>query len=228
MQIDIISDPVCPWCYIAKRRLDKVLEMRPAIKTVINWRPFQLNPSVSTEGVDFMEYYITKFGGEQQAQSEINRIRAAGFEDGIQFEYELIKKSPNTLYAHCLMRLAKRNDVANQTVEALFKAYFLEGRDIGNLEVLKDIAVEMGMDGEEVYEDLDEGISSAFVQNELHAARQMGIDIVPCVIINQKYLITGVKKPFDLLQIIDNAYREENGASTPATAASPSANPTQP
>ena len=223
MQIDIVWDPVCPWCYIGKRRLEKVLEMRPAIKTEIHWRPFQLNPSMPLEGKDFHEYYVQKFGGEQEAKSKINQIRAAGFAEGIQFQHEIIQKSPNTLYAHCLMRWAKRKNVESETAEALFKAYFLEGRDIGNLEVLMDIGDEQGMDVMEIYEDLYEGLSNAFVQNELHAARQMGITKVPCVILNQKYMICGVKESFDLLQMIDSAYREETAAGS--TAMPPTPNP---
>ncbi len=213
MQIDIISDFVCPWCIVGKERLMKVLDMRPNFKVEINWRPFFLHPEVPVEGADFMEHYSKKFGGEKEARSHIASIRDAGFAEGFEFHYEKIKRVPNTLKAHALQRLAKGEGKSDEIVNAIFSAYFFEGRDIGEQSVLLDIAKAHGMDVANVEEEFGEESSTlGLVGRDVASAVQMGIRVVPSYILNKQYVITGVKEPFDLLQILESAYYEAQEA----------------
>ena len=216
MQIDIISDFTCPWCVIGKERLFKVLAMRPNFKVSINWRPFQLHTDIPPKGVDFLTYYSKKFGGKSEAKNHINSVREAGFAEGVQFRYDHIKTVPNTLKAHTLQRLAKDEGKSNEMVEALFSAYFVEGKDIGDLATLLEIAKTQGLENEAIEEELTGGsddeeskaIAHALVKRDVAAAVQMGIRVVPSFILNKQYVVTGVKEPFDLLKIIETAYSE--------------------
>lgn len=212
MQIDIVSDFVCPWCLVGKARLMKVLAMRPNFKVEINWRPFMLHPEVPLEGVDFATHYVKKFGGDVEAKSHINAIRDAGFAEGIQFHFDKIKRVPNTLKAHGLHRLAIQVGKSDEIVNALFSAYFMEGRDIGDLAVIMDIAKTHDMDVSNIEEELTEGATAGLVGRDVASAVQMGIRVVPSFILNKQYVITGVKEPFDFLQIIESAYHEAQEA----------------
>ena len=154
MQIDIISDFTCPWCIIGKERLFKVLAMRPNFNVKINWRPFQLHTDLPPEGADFLTYYGKKFGGKIAAQNHINSVRDAGFAEGVQFRYDHIKRVPNTLKAHTLQRLAKEEGKSDEMVDALFSAYFVEGKDIGELDVLLEIAKNKGLTNPDIEAEL--------------------------------------------------------------------------
>jgi predicted DsbA family dithiol-disulfide isomerase len=224
MQIDIISDFVCPWCIIGKERLLKVLAMRPNFKVEINFRPFSLHHEVPLDGVDFQKHYIKKFGSEIALKGHINTIREAGFNEGFKFNYELIKRVPNTLKAHALHRFAKPSGKADQIIDAILSAYFIEGRDIGELSVLLEIAKAHDLDAIKFNEEILEGVILGLVSRDIGSAVQMGVRVVPSFILNKQYVITGVKEPFDLLQIIETAYfesqeAEANLANAPASAA---------
>jgi predicted DsbA family dithiol-disulfide isomerase len=143
--IDIISDVICPWCYIGKRRLEKAVA---AFGGPVNgrWLPFQLNPTMPKEGVSRREYRTKKFGSWERSQELDARVVAVGKEEGIHFAFDRIERTPNTLDAHRLIGLAERKGVQGAVVEALFRAYFTEGRDISNRQILLDVVAEAGLD----------------------------------------------------------------------------------
>jgi len=223
MRIDIVSDIVCPWCFVGKRRLEKVLQMRPAMRPEMKWRPFTLNPDVPIEGRPFAEHYARKFGGEEEAQRVLATIRQGGLDEGIAFRFDLIKTVPHTLKAQQLIRLAGEHGVQDAVGESLFRAYFLEGLDIGSTEVLQQIAAAAGVDHPDLETEFTEGLSKKVVERDIAVAVGMGVTVVPTFLLNQKYAITGVREPFELLQILDRVYNEELASRANPTASAPQA-----
>ena len=146
MQIDIISDVVCPWCFIGKRRIEKALVMRPEIEAEITWRPFQLNPDMPAEGMTRADYIATKFGDSGHSRRIHQTVAEAGATVGIDFAFDKIKRSPNTRNAHRLIRYATRQGAGTDIVTRLFEGYFLQGRDVGDIAALAKIAAEAGLD----------------------------------------------------------------------------------
>ena len=140
MLIDIISDVVCPWCYVGKRRLEAALAARPDLSVEIAWHAFQLNPGMPEEGMDRENYLATKFGGADRAASIYSDIEQAGATEGIEFAFDAIKRTPNTINAHRLILLAGRHGVQDSVVELLFRRYFLAGVDVGDIQQLIAIA----------------------------------------------------------------------------------------
>ena len=149
--IDVISDVVCPWCFVGRRRLGAALallaEHDPALRPVVSWHPFQLNPDLPREGIDRRAYLEAKFGGAEGAAEIYERVLAAGKTVGIDFAFERILRQPNTLDAHRLISWAQARGSAEDVVERLFRAYFLEGRFVGDRQVLAAVAAEAGQDG---------------------------------------------------------------------------------
>ena len=208
MRIDIVSDTICPWCFIGKRRLERALAQRPDIQFEIGWRPFQLNPDMPAEGMDRQTYVATKFGGDDRARQIYQRVRDAGAGDGIAFAFEKIARTPNTLDSHRLIRWAGSAGLQHQVVELLFRRYFLEGRDIGDRAVLTEVAAEAGMDAELVARLLDEGADLDLVREEDKVARDLGIQGVPCFILERKYAVSGAQDPEVFLQVFDRLQQE--------------------
>jgi len=204
MQIDIVSDTVCPWCYIGKRKLDAALAARPEIDVAIGWRPFQLNPDMPAQGMLREEYLSTKFGGADRAERIYDNIRQAGERVGLDFRFDLIAKTPSTLNSHRLNRWAAAAGRQHQVVEIQFRRYFLEGADISEPKVLVEIAEEAGVDADRVAEMLDREDDLDVIRREDALARQMGISGVPCFIVDRKYAVSGAQdvpvfhKVFDL------------------------------
>ena len=150
MIIDVFSDPICPWCFIGKRRMERALDLNGlSDRATIRWRSFQLNPGMPPEGLDRAEYLALKFGGSQRATQIYDAIRDAGETVGIPFEFERIRRTPSTIKAHRLIRFAGRVGLDGTVAEALFQHYFLKGQDIGDDDVLCGIAGECGLDGDE-------------------------------------------------------------------------------
>lgn len=194
--IDIVSDTVCPWCFIGKRRLEAALARKAAdIDVAIAWRPFQLNPDMPKEGLDRRKYLEAKFGGPEGARRVYEAIETAGRSAGIAFDFGRIAHTPNTVDSHRLIDRAGKAKRQDATVEALFRAYFLEGRDIGDLDTLADIAAQAGLDPAETrtYLASDEDVER--IRSEDAMARRMGIQGVPCFILNRKYAISGAQDP---------------------------------
>jgi len=204
MNIDIVSDTICPWCYIGKRKLEAALSTRTDIDVQIGWRPFQLNPEMPRSGMSRQAYLSAKFGGAERAGRIYDNIRAAGAELGIEFRFDLIQRTPSTLDSHRLVRWALADGVQNEVVQSLFDAYFEKGENVGDRDVLVRIASEAGMDGDTVRRQLDDDTDLELIRQEDTMARSMGINGVPCFIIDRKYAVSGAQdvpvfhKVFDL------------------------------
>src|SRR5487761_49423 len=206
MRIDIVADVSCPWCFIGKRRLETALAQRPAIAPDITWRPFQLNPDMPAEGMPREAYLAAKFGGQAHAKRINQAAVDAGTSVGIPFAFEKIQRTPNTLAAHRLVRFAQREGRATELVDRLFAGYFIEGRDIGNSDVLAAIAGESGLDAATARAFLAGASERAEVLADYAGARRLGINAVPCFIFDGQYAISGAQEPafffpvFDLVQ----------------------------
>jgi predicted DsbA family dithiol-disulfide isomerase len=203
MQIDIISDVVCPWCFIGKRRLEKALVMRPEIEADLTWRPFQLNPDMPAEGMARADYIATKFGDSGHSRRIHQTIAEAGATVGIDFAFDKIKRSPNTRNAHRLIRYATREGVGNDVVTRLFEGYFLEGRDIGDIAALAKIAAEAGLNEIEVRTFLSGDSERDEIVAEDRNARRLGVNAVPCYIFAGQYAISGAQEPEFFLPVFD-------------------------
>ena len=220
MQIDIISDTVCPWCYIGKRRLERALAQRDELEVEITWRPFQLNPDMPAGGLDREAYLNAKFGGAQRAQQIYAAIRQAGGGEGIDFAFDKIARTPNTIDSHRLLHWAGEAGLQDAVVEVLFQRYFEQGADIGDREVLVAIAVQGGMDGDEVRARFERGDDLDLVVAQDTNARQMGVAGVPYFIIDGKYAVSGAQDPSVFLQVLDLATRGDDEGEAGASAAS--------
>lgn len=201
--IDIVSDTVCPWCFIGKRRLERALAEKGAEpKVFVGWRPFQLNPDMPAEGMDRKDYLEAKFGGEQGAKRIYDNIRQAGDGEGIDFNFSSVGRTPNTINSHRLIDRAGKEGKQDAVVEGLFHAYFLDGKDIGDTDVLVEIAAAGGLDADatRAYLESDEDVER--IRGEDAMARRMGVQGVPCFILNRKYAISGAQDPQVFLQAI--------------------------
>jgi len=206
--IDVVSDVVCPWCYIGKRRLEAALARLhaddPALEVRINWHPFQLNPELPPGGIDRKRYVEAKFGSARGPDAYA-RVRDAGQSVGIAFDFDRIRIQPNTLSAHRLIGWAQHEQDAETLVERLFAAYFIEGRDVGDHAVLAAIAGEAGFDVAEARAWLDgDGGRDAIAQMDVRA-RTLGVSGVPFFIFDGRVAVSGAHEPEVLLQAIDQA-----------------------
>lgn len=196
VSIDIVSDVMCPWCYIGKRRLDKAVELS-GVDVAVHWRPYQLDPTLPPEGRDRRAYLEAKFGGPERAQAIYDRVREAGRDNGIAFDFNAIRVSPNTLDAHRVIRWAANagDGVQSKLAERLFRLYFEEGANIGDREVLADAAAACGMERDIVADLLASGLDRDKVEAEIAVAQRMGVTGVPCFILEGRYAIMGAQEP---------------------------------
>jgi predicted DsbA family dithiol-disulfide isomerase len=208
MHIDIISDTVCPWCYVGKRRLEKAMALRPDIEFDITWRAFQLNPDMPLEGKDRREHYEAKFGSAERTAQLTDNITNVAREENLDLIYDKIDRMPNTLASHQLIRWSGSAGCQDDVVERLFEAYFTKGQDIGDTAVLSQVAADAGMDGELVSELLENAADQNLVKEEDALARQMGVTGVPCFIVDQKFSLVGAQEADAFLQVFDAAVRE--------------------
>ena len=208
-QIDVISDVVCPWCYIGQRRLAEALSRLAdddaARRAPIRWHPFQLNPDLPQSGVPRKAYLEDKFGGPERAAQVYARVAAAGATVGIPFAFDRIARQPNTRDAHRLIAWAQAQRDASDLVERLFRAYFSEGRAIGDHEVLAAIAGEAGFDSAaaRILLDSDEGVDAVALMDR--RAREIGVQGVPFFIFDQHIAVSGAQEPDALLDAIAQA-----------------------
>lgn len=217
MLIDVISDTICPWCYIGKRRLEAALAQRPEIEFEVVWRPFQLNPDMPANGTERDAYIDAKFGSRDQAKKIYERIAAVGLEEGLEFDIGKQKRLPNTIDSHRLNHWALTAGVQDQVVEALFEKYFIQGENIGEPEILIGVATDAGMDTDIVRDLLSGDADRDLVLREEATSRRMGISGVPCFVIDRKYALVGAQDPDVLLRAIDQAVlAEKEGAVTSA------------
>jgi predicted DsbA family dithiol-disulfide isomerase len=194
MQIDIVSDIICPWCYIGKRRFARALAGVPA-PVEITWRPYQLNPEMPHDGMERSAYLALKFGGPARADDIYAPIREAGEAEGIAFAFDRIRRTPNTLLSHRLVRHAGDYGRQDAVVEGLFAAYFVDGRDVGAIDELSAIAAAAGLDRQstEAYLASDADLETVAAEDAL--ARRMGIQGVPCFIIERRIMVSGAQSP---------------------------------
>ena len=216
MRIDVVSDVICPWCYIGKRRLAAALAQRPEAEAEILWHPFQLNPDMPPEGMARERYIAAKFGGGQHASRIYQNVTEVGATVGIPFHFERIRVTPNTRDAHRLIRHASEAGAADAVVEALFNAYFIEGRNIGDRPTLAEIADEAGLDREATARFLAGREGAEEVLAEDMSARRIGISAVPCFIFDRKYVVSGAQEAEFFFPLFDLLKTEQSAA--PASA----------
>jgi predicted DsbA family dithiol-disulfide isomerase len=206
LTIDVISDVICPWCFIGKRRLEKALATLDRLHEVrVRWLPFQLNPQMPIEGISRREYRIKKFGSWERSQELDAKMVTVGETEGIHFAFDRTERTPNTLDAHRLIWLAEKHGVQDAVVEALFRAYFTEGRDIGNRQTLLDVVAEAGLDWHQAEGVLnsDEGMEA--IREAHEQSRRIGVEGVPFFIVNGKITMSGAQPPDAFLEAFKKA-----------------------
>ena len=212
MQIDVISDTVCPWCFIGKRRLARAIDLRPNIDFDVKWRPYRLDVTVPKGGLDRQVYMNMKFGDDKARIVEMHKLIAAeGAKEGIVFDFAAISRRPDTLDSHRLIRWAEAAGVQDEVVERLFIAYFENGEDIGDIRVLADIADLCGMDGVETARMLESDTDLALVEREDQIAHEMGVTGVPAMIFGNKLAVSGAREPEMLAVVIDRVAAMSSG-----------------
>jgi len=207
--IQVISDIVCPWCYVGKRRLENALASRPEISVEVSWFPFQLSPDMPREGKDRREHYASIFG-EERSREIMSRMKDTGLAEGIAFDTPPGARSPNTLSAHVLLYWASRSVGIDQgaLVEKLFAAHHCRGEDVGSPYVLAGIAGEVGMNSAEVLKALQDGTDENVVEQLMAQAREAGISGVPFFIVNGEHGLSGAQPPEAFLQVLDELTRK--------------------
>jgi predicted DsbA family dithiol-disulfide isomerase len=218
LTIDIVSDVVCPWCYLGEKRLEEALAEEPG-PVAVRWRPYQLDPTIPEGGLDRADYMAKKFGASGRLQSVHDNLTRLGAEVGLPFAFDKIKRWPNTLDAHRLTRWAASAGVQAEVVDRLFKAYFVEGRDIGDRAVLTEIATECGLDAGLVEKLLAEGADADLVRQEIEQAQTMGVSGVPFFIFGGRLGVPGAQEPSVLRQAMAEA-RQAMAEATGAPVAS--------
>lgn len=219
LELQIVSDAICPWCFVAKRQMETALAQLIAEGThlTVRWLPFELNPDMPKAGMDRREYRTLKFGSWEESQALDAQVAAAAKTAGITFRHDLMQRTPNTFDAHRLIWLAGREHVQDAVVEGIFRAYFTEGRDVGDSEVLSDIAATAGLGRERVRSFLAGTDGTEEVRSEIDMARRAGIQGVPTFVVDGYPLFSGAQ-PVDVMtstlrEIIVSTGKEVTGAS---------------
>jgi len=194
--LNIVSDIICPWCYIAKKQLASALALgfetaQLASHFDVTWRPFELNPDMPISGVDRVSYRTQKFGSWQRSQALDADVAAAGKRVGINFRHDLMARTPNSFQAHRLILLAGHDELQNAVVDALFKAYFTEGRNVGETSVLVEIAAEAGLDAERVLKFLHSNVGADEIRSQEQSAMNAEISGVPTFMLNGEVIFSG-------------------------------------
>jgi predicted DsbA family dithiol-disulfide isomerase len=210
LTVEVVSDLICPWCYIGKRRLERAAQLLQTKRLHVRWRPFQLNPDMPAEGMDRREYRTRKFGSWEHAQALDAQIVAAGREVGLAFDYAKVTRTPNTLAGHRLLWLAGERHCQGALAEKLFSAYFVEGRDVGDRQVLTEIGAEVGLMPDEIAEAFTGQAAAAAVAAEEEHARQLGIHGVPTFLVQGKPLGSGAQPEHLLAEVLEKAFAEDD------------------
>ena len=219
MHVAIVSDTICPWCYIGKRRFERAKAGRPT-ELAVEWRPFQLNPDMPAEGVDRMRYLVAKFGSEERVSEIFEAIEQAGESEGIKFVFDRIACTPNTVDSHRLIEYAGAHNVQDKVVEALFHRYFEQGEDISDHSVLTAAGVDGGLNEDELRRFLDGSDGVDEIKKESEAASRAGISGVPCFIFEGRYAVSGAQPPdvFERVFELAAAADSETPAGSPPAA----------
>ncbi len=208
MELDVVIDVVCPWCYVGKKQLDKALAQRPGVVSAVRWRPYQLSSETPPEGVDRAEHYARKFGDSPQYKAAREHLLTVGKELGIAFDFESECRIANTLDAHRLIRWAMSPGLQNEVAEGLMKAYFEDCAFLGDQALLAEIARAAGMDGDLVKDLLASDKDKDLITAEVQQAHQMGIQGVPMFIFNGQSGVSGAQEASVLVQVIDKVQAE--------------------
>jgi predicted DsbA family dithiol-disulfide isomerase len=211
LMIDVVSDVVCPWCYLGKRRLARALASDTGDEIPVRWRPYQLDPTIPVGGLDRKAYMRNKFGDSGRLEEVHDRLRALGAEEGVAFAFDKIERAPNTLDAHRLIRWASVNGAQDAIVEKLFSLYFEQGRDIGDRKLLVETAREAGMDHEVVEKLLADGSDESEVRQEIAQAQSLGVTGVPFFIFASRFGVPGAQSAEVLSTAIERARKSLAG-----------------
>lgn len=203
MLIEFFADLICPWCYIGWHRVLRAVAERPRRAVEIRWQPFQLNPDMPASGMERQMYLQAKFGSRERARQIYGVVEETARRDGIAIDLAKIKRTPNTLDAHRLIRFAESDGEPQALIGALFEAYFREGLDLSDREVLAGTAGRVGMDADRVRLMLagDDELSSVRATDMI--ARQLGLHAVPCMVIDRRYALSGAQEPGSILPLLD-------------------------
>jgi predicted DsbA family dithiol-disulfide isomerase len=208
LTIDVVSDVVCPWCFVGKRRLEKALALVPDVPTEIHWRPYQLAPDLPPEGKPRRQYMLDKFGDPERIRQIHERLTGIGAEEGIPFDFDRIAVAPNTLNAHRLILWARSPDIQGRVVEALFTAFFVEGRNLADDEELIAIGAACGLDASLLAELFPTDADVERTQREYASAQRIGVTGVPFFIVAGRYGIAGAEAPETIAGAIRQAAAE--------------------
>ncbi|MGF1641900.1 MAG: DsbA family oxidoreductase [Rhodospirillales bacterium] len=203
--VEVIFDPGCPWCYIGKRRLELALQARPGITTALRWWPFLLNPNLPADGIDRSSYLLRKFGSEARIARIFGAIADVGQSVEIDFAFDRIRRTPNTINAHRLVRFAGASSKSDATVEALFFHHFVSGRDIGDIRVLIDIGAALGLDVEALAPYLRSDAELGVIYSENARAHRLGINGVPSFVFGRTFVVSGAQEASVLVRMLDIA-----------------------
>jgi predicted DsbA family dithiol-disulfide isomerase len=205
LRIDVVSDVVCPWCFIGKRRLEKAIALRPDVPVSVHYRPYFLNPWVPREGISRVEYLTTKFGSVDRYKANAQRIVAAAREEGLTYNLDAIARQPNTIDCHRLILWSGATGDPARMKQRLMALYFTEGADLSDSEVLVGAARDCGMDADEVRSWLATDKDVAVVEAEAQTAKEAGIGGVPCFIFGGVLAVSGAQAPEYLADAIERA-----------------------
>ena len=203
VRIDVVSDVVCPWCFIGKHRLEKAIALSPDIPVEVHWRPYFLNDWIPREGIAREDYLTTKFGSVERYKGIAQRVGAAAAEEGLVYAADKMKRQPNTIDCHRLIRWAGGIGKAAEMKQRLMDLYFTEGADLTNRAVLVQAASDVGLDPEDVRAALESDQDVAEVEREAQSAKEAGIEGVPCFIFGGRVIVTGAQSPEYLASAIE-------------------------
>ena len=212
VRIDVVSDIVCPWCFIGKHRLEKAIALNPDIPVEVHWRPYFLNDWIPREGISREQYLTTKFGSAERYKGIAQRVSAAAAAEGLTYAMDKISRQPNTLDAHRLIRWADEIGKAAEMKQKLMDLYFTQGADLTSHAVLTQAAADIGLDAETTRKALASDKDVAEIEREALSAKEAGIDGVPCFIFGGKFAISGAQAPEDLAEAIERMAQTADAA----------------
>ena len=212
VRIDIVSDVVCPWCFIGKKRLENAVAMKPDVPVELHWRPYFLNDWIPREGISREEYLTTKFGGVDRYKGIAQRVAAAAQAEGLTYAMDKIARQPNTLDAHRLIRWASEIGKAAEMKQTLMDFYFTQGSDLTDRETLVRAASAVGLDADQTRADLASDKDVAEIEREAEAAKEAGIQGVPMFIFDGRFAVSGAQAPETLAEAIERASQQSADA----------------
>ena len=212
VRIDVVSDVVCPWCFIGKRRLEKALALRPGVAVEVHWRPYFLNDWIPRKGMSREQYLITKFGSPERYKGIAQRVTAAAAEEGLTYAADKMKRQPNTLDCHRLIRWAEGIGKAAEMKQKLMDLYFTQGADLTDRDTLVKAAADVGLDADTVRAALASDQDVAEVEQEAQQAKEAGIEGVPMFIFGGKLAVSGAQSPEHLAEAIERMANGEQDA----------------